>query len=302
MAKPCPSCTRPNSDSATKCLYCSEPLAPTPLLRADADESSTLALAPAADWHLIILIPSGSPDDGMVESLADIAGVSLYDARLSLTSTRSRVFRRVEGDMFARGLSEQLKASRIPHYVVSEKSIRALPVSRAQRGELKERYFEVSVEGRALSIPYEDIVLCVRGEITRENHNERKLATAKGANRSLSPGLLLHLYSKEASAAVEVDPESFTWPSSGHEPTRSALLNLEHFLDAIEDKTPGVLVDRGFDLELPVLSRAGDSSDLAHILSGSGSPGGVLFDNEEQFRFYARWRYRLERHLRYASR
>ena len=143
-------------------------------------------------------------------------------------------------------------------------------------------------------------MLCVRGEITRENHNERKLATAKGANRRLSPGLLLHLYSKEASVAVEVDPESFTWPRFGHQPTRSALLNLEHFLDAVEDKTPGVLVDRGFDRELPVLSRAGDGSDLAQILSGSGSPGGVLFDNEDQFRFYARWRYRLERHLRQA--
>ena len=57
------------------------------------------------------------------------------------------------------------------------------------------------------------------------------------------------------------------------------------------------LVDRGFDLELPVLSRVGHGSDLAQILSGRGSPGGVLFDNEDQFRFYARWRYRLERHL-----
>ena len=167
----------------------------------------------------------------------------------------------------------------------------------ANRAELKERDLEMRLEGRALSIPYEDILLCVRGEITRENHNERKLATAQGANRSLSPGLLLHLYEKEASVAVEVDPESFTWPSFGHEPTRSALLNLEHFFDAVEDKTPGVLVDRGFDLELPVLSRVGDGSDLAQIFGGSRSPGGVLFDNEDQFRFYARWRYRLERHL-----
>jgi len=299
MAIACPACTRPNGDSATKCLYCSEPLAPPPLPAADAEESSELTAlrAPEADWYLIILIPSGAPDDGMVESLADAAGVSPYDARLSLASTRPRVFRRVEGDLFARGLSEQLKTSRIPHYVVSEQSILTLPVSRAQRAELKERALEVSLDGGALSIPYEDILLFVRGEITRENHNERKLASAKGVNRSLSPGLLLHLYHKEASVAVEVDPESFTWPSLGHEPTRSALLNLEHFLDDVEDKTPDVLVDRGFDLELPVLSRVGDGSDLAQILSGSGSPGGVLFDNEDQFRFYARWRYRLERHL-----
>ena len=281
-----------------------EPLAPPRLPAAAEDETSDLVPLPVAevDWHLIILIPSGPPDDRMVESLADAAGVSPYDARLSLASTTPKVFRRMEGGRFARGLSVQLKASRIPHYVVSEQSLLTLLVSRAQRGVLKERALEVSLDGTALSIPYEDILLCVRGEITRENHNERKLATAKGANRSLSPDLLLHLYSKEASAAVEVDPESFTWPSFGHEPTRSALLNLEHFLDALEDKSPGVLVDRGFDRELPVLSRAGDGSDLAQILSGSGSPGGVLFDNEDQFRFYARWRYRLERHLTRASR
>ena len=301
MARSCPACTRPNNDAATQCLYCSKPLTPPPLLASPPDESPSLAPLPAADWHLIILIPSGPADEAMIERLSDVAGMSRYDARLSLTSTRPRILRRVDGDLFARGLSEQLRAARIPHYVVSEKSILALPVSRAQRGELQERALEVSVEGTTLSIPYEDILLCVRGEITRENHNERKLATAKGANRSLSPGLLLHLYSKEASVAVEVDSESFNWPSSGHEPTRSAILELERFLDSVEDKAPGVLVDRGFDLELPVLSRAGDSSDVAHILS-SGSPGGVLFDNEDQFRFYARWRYRLERHLGRASR
>lgn len=242
MAKPCPACTRPNSDAATKCLYCSQPLA------SPADESSTLSPLPADDWHLVILIPSGPPDEGMIESLSDVAGVSRYDARLSLSSTRPRILRRVESDLSARGLSERLRASRIPHYVVSEKSILALPVTRAQRGELQEQALELSVEGTTLSIPYEDILVCVRGEITRENHNERKIATAKGANRSLSPGLLLHLYSKEASVAVEVDSESFTWPSSGHEPTRSAILELERFLDSIEDKMPGVLVDRGFDL------------------------------------------------------
>ena len=132
---------------------------------AEADESSNLALLPASegDWHLIVLIPSGPPDDGMVESLADVAGVSRYDARLSLTSARPRVFRRMEGDLFARGFSKQLKASRIPHYVASEQSILTLPVSQAQRAELKQSELEVSLEGRTLSIPYEDILLFVRG-------------------------------------------------------------------------------------------------------------------------------------------
>ena len=298
MAKSCPSCSRPNADAATKCLYCSEPLDPPPLEPdVDSDESPLAPLTDAA-WHLVILIPGGAPEEGMVEGLADAAGVSRYDARLSLTSMRPRVFRRVEGEFFARGLSQQLTASRIPHYVVSQKSIEALPVSRAQKAELKERHLEASLDGRMLSIPYQEILLLVRGEITRENHNDKTMATAKGANRSLSPGLLLHLYSRDASVAVEIDPESFAWPGSGHEPTRSALLNVERFVDAIEDKAPGVIVDRAFDLELPVLSRAGGDTDLSHVFSTTGTSDGVLYHNEDQFRFYARWRYRLERHLK----
>lgn len=212
------------------------------------------------------------------------------------------MFRRLE-ELFARGLSEQLEAGGIPHYVVAERAVRALPVSRAQSVRLAAKHFDVTLDGRNLAIPYEDILLIVRGEIARENHDDKKLATTRGATRSLSPGLLLHLYSKEASVAVEIDPEGFSWPALGTEPSRSALLNLEMFLDALEQRVSDVPVDRGFDQEPPVFSRAtADGQDLSQMLSGPSPQRGVLYDNQAQFRFYARWRYRLERHLRKADR
>lgn len=303
MAKSCPACARPNGDTAAKCLYCGAPLAALVPAESGVSRAGILAPSPIADtdWYLIILIPAGPPDEGMVEGLAAAAGVSRYDARLSLASTRPRVFRRVDGELLARSLSEQLTASSVAHYVVSQQTIEALPVSRAQRADLREGHLEASLDGRSLSIPYRELLLLVRGEITRQHHIEKAMATAKGANRSLSPGLLLHLYSNDASVAIEIDPESFTWPELGPESTRSALLNLEHFVDALETKAPGVLVDRSFDLELPVLSRAGGESDLSQVFSTSGAPAGVLYHNEDQFRFYARWRYRLERHLSHRA-
>ncbi len=303
MAKSCPSCARPNGDQATKCLYCSEPLEPAPETVAEiCDEAHSAIAPPETDRFLVILIPSMPADELMVERLADAAGMSRYEARLSLASTRPRVFRRLD-EFLARGLSEQLQAARIAHYVVSEPAVRALPVSRAQSVSLAAKHFDVSLEGRTLAIPYEDILLLVRGEIARENHDDRKLATTRGATRSLSPGLLLHLYSNEAAIAVEIDPESFSWPDLGAGPSPSALLNLESFLDTVEERAAGVAVDRGFDKEPPVFSRAsGDGQDFSQILSGHAPRGGVLYDNQDQFRFYARWRYRLERHLRKGDR
>jgi hypothetical protein len=267
-----------------------------------ADENDFRGALPEADRFLVILLPSVSVDERMVASLADAAGMSRYEARLSLASTRPRVFQRLE-EVFARGLSEQLQASRIAHYVVSEQAVRSLPISRAQSVILAEKHFELSIEGRRLAIPYRDLRLLVRGEISRESHDDRKLATTRGATRSLSPGLLLHLYSEEASVAIEVDPESFAWPDFGAESSPSALLNLERFLDAVEARASGIPVDRGFDREPPVFSRgAGDGQDFTQILSERAPRGGVVYDNQEQFRFYARWRYRLERHLRKADR
>lgn len=303
MARPCPACERPNGDLATKCLYCSVPLEPVAEGLEETPEDVDLGRASAeADRFLVILVPGGLADERMVESLADAAGMSRYDARLSLASTRPRIFRQLE-ELFARGLSEQLQASRIAHYVVSEKSVRSLPVSRAQSVSLAPKHLEVSLERRRLAIPYDDMLLLVRGEIARQHHDDRKLTTTRGATRSLSPGLLLHLYSKDATVAIEIDPEGFSWPDWGVEASPSALLNLERFVDAVEEHVPGVPVDRGFDQEPPLFSRAsGDGQDFSQILSERTRHAGVVYDNQDQFRFYARWRYRLERHLRKPDR
>ena len=134
------------------------------------------------------------------------------------------MFRRVDGDSVARTLSVELRASRDP----SLRRLRAIDSS-ASGLPRAERRAEGSpprskLDGRALSIPYQELVLLVRGEITRESHNENKIATPRTRRAgALSPGLLLHLYTRESRQSPSRSiPDHFRWPD-GAESTQSAL-------------------------------------------------------------------------------
>jgi hypothetical protein len=166
---------------------------------------------------------------------------------------------------------------------------------------LADHHCEILLEpasGKVGSTSYEDLLLLVRGEITRERFDESKVGSRNAASRRLSPGLRLHLYVREATLAAEIDPDAFDFQVLGAEKTSSALLNLERLISGIRAKAPSILLDRGFDFEPLVLSRSG-GSDPTEALASANGPGrsGVTYDDEANFRFYARWRYRLERYL-----
>jgi hypothetical protein len=295
MVRSCPACGRPNSDAAAKCLYC---VAPLPPVEAAPSQPAEITEASSSDRQLLILLPSEAPDEAIIRDLSRIASLSAYDARLLLSSSRPRLFRRLDTRDEARRLSEELAAARIAHYVVDEASVSSLPVARASAIELRERHLAAVLDGR-LGLPptrYEELLLCVRGEITRERHDEAKVGSSKAASRRLTPGLRLHLYPREAPVAIEIDPDSFDFRILQGEQTSSALLNFERLIARIRDKAPDILLDRGFDHEPLVLSRAeGDVTD--GLASSDRGPGGVPYDNQTSFRFYARWRYRVARHL-----
>ena len=85
--------------------------------------------------------------------------------------------------------------------------------------------------------------------------------------------------------------------------TKSYLVSRDvDILQELAERAGGAVSDRGFDHEIPVLARSGAGADLTQMLSGNpGSARGAIYDNSEQFRYYARWRYHLERHLRAAA-
>jgi hypothetical protein len=295
-ARACPACGRPNSESATKCLYCVAPLPPI-----EGQPPVPVGTpAPATDRHLLILLPSPGWDEASVAALSRIASVSAYDARLSLSSPRPRLFRRLDNGEEARRFSEELSSARLAHYVVPETSVTDLPVARASALDLRDRHFEVSLDGASAGIgpaPYAELLLLVRGEITRERHDERKLGSTRGASRRLTSGSRLHLFLREAPVAIEIDPDVFDFRFLQEEKSISALLNLEKLIARILERAPGLVVDRGFDLEPLVLSRAGGGDITDALAATDRGPSGVPYDDEANFRFYARWRYRVARHV-----
>jgi len=310
MARACPACSRPNGDAATKCLYCSEALEPQGLERSeDAGVApSEVALSPPAagqsfeskDQHLVVLIPGAKVEDALVEHLATLGRFSAYEARLALQSGRPRIFRRFEDERDALALSTGLDDVAIPHAVLAEARVHAMPIARTRRADFHERHFDVVVEDKAVTVRYEELLLLVRGEILRENHDDKRIGTTKSVARRLTPGHVLHIYRKDASLAIEVDPEQFSWPEDGPEAGPSAILNLERFVEHLASRASSALVDRAFGLEPAVLARAGADNELSHMLADTAprrGGGGVLHDNGEQFRFYSRWRYQLEQHL-----
>jgi hypothetical protein len=195
-------------------------------------------------------------------------------------------------------LSEDLSGAQISHYIVGESSVTALPITPAQNIDFKERHFEVTVDGSCVKTIYGDLFLLIRGEITRERHDEKKVGSRKGASRRLTPGMRLHLYPREAASAIEIDPELFDFQCLGSERTASSILNLEKLIGRLTERASHLVLDRGFDLEPLVLSRAGGRGDIADALAVTDrGPSGVPYDNEASFHFYSRWRYRVARHL-----
>lgn len=302
MVRACPACQRPNAEAASKCLYCSEPL---PVIdaaeesQASTTSSEALRASERSERHLVILLPGTDPS--CAAAFARAADVDLYDARLHLQSPRPRLLRRVEGEEAARSLSERLSFARVGHYVVSEASVLSLPVSRARGGVVHERHLELTVDGIPRSLRFEDLLLLVRGEIVRERHVEKRLGTARGVSDRITPGLRLHLYERRASVAVEIDPDGFDWsePSlASPSAAPSSLLHFEGLLRTLRERAPAAELDRGFDHEPLVLARSEAIEDVTEMLSERETRRvGSIHDNEGQFRFYARWRYRVARHL-----
>ena len=256
-----------------------------------------MAVEAPSEKHLLFLLPSGARDESAIAALSRIAVVSAYDARLSLSAGRPKLFRRIDHEAEARRLSNELSRAGIAHYAVSEASVLSLPIARAAAFDFGEGQIEVTADGTTAATPYGNLFLLVRGEITRERHDERKVGSAKGASRRLTPGLRLHLYARDATAAFEVDPDLFDFRFLEEDRTASSLLNLEKLIARLVQKAPSVILDRGFDQEPLVLSRAGAEDVTDALAVTNRGPSGVPYDDEASFRFYSRWRYRVARHL-----
>lgn len=291
MARACPACGRPNGNRAARCLYCSQPLFPLP--EVSTPELPAVRASDAySTAHLVILAPARGEIDGKAPALAERAAMGLYEARLALQARRYRLLRKVETEEAARSLSRALDAAGIAHHVVVEAELRAIALESLRGVRFQEAELELAIAGGgSRRVLGDDVLLLVRGEIARARHQEANLATPRGASQPLTPSYRLHVYTC-TSGAFDLDPESFDWEALEEPPGPSTLLNLNRLIAAIRKRVPLAELDEGFALEPAVLSRKEAGADPASILTQE-SPGSsrVLYDNEPQFRYYARWRY-----------
>ena len=286
----CPACGRPNSGTAAQCVYCTESLEglarDEPSIEPDSPEVST-------SRHLIILAPQPAGSDERAALFAEVTGLKAYDARLALQTERPRLLRKVETAQEAEALSAGLTSARIAHFTVAEMEIESIPVTPIRNLELLVEELRLGLaEGQLLVIPYRDLSLLVQGEIVRARHRERLLGTMRGTNQALTPGQRLHFYAREATAVAELDPEQFDWSALGERRTTSTPINFRRLVEEILERAPKAVLDRGFDWEPVVLSRAEQNAEIGSALSGEGgAQEAAIYDNQAQFLFYSRWRY-----------
>jgi hypothetical protein len=293
MARACPACGRPNADRATRCLYCSETFQALPADVTPPAVPETVVTG-SSERHVIIVAPQ--PDatdiDSKAERFAEVVGLPSYDARLVLATKRHRLLRKVANARRAQELSEKLRDLTVAHFDIAESEIEALPVEEARRMTIMEDRVELGLAaGLRRRLEVSSLLLLVRGEIKRERYQERRMATPRGASRTLTPELRLHVYATDSRVAYELDPEQFDWSVLGKEQSPSTPLNFHRLTDVVLRLGPHVELDRGFDWEPVVLSRSGAGSELDAVLGNEKTGEGVIYDNQQQFRYYSRWRY-----------
>ena len=298
----CPACGRPNSERATQCIYCTEVLEGLAPDATDERLPETAPLEASGNRHLIILAPQLEGLDGRVEPFAEAVGMDPYDARLALQIKRPRLLRKVETASEAAHLSARLASARITHFTLAEADVTSIEIVPLRNMALMEEELRLGLAGgRFQVIRYRDLALLVRGDVAREHHRERGLGTIQGTSRRLTPGLRLHFYVRQGVAVYELDPEQFDWSILGDAQSPSTPLNLRRLLDKIKERVPELVIDRGFDWEPVVLSRAEQETEISSALASERSrQDASVYDNQSQFRFYSRWRYLIagmETHL-----
>jgi hypothetical protein len=230
-----------------------------------------------------------------VALFAEAAGVNAYDARLALLTDRPRLLRKTGTADEAASLSARLRSAGIAHFTVAEAVLLSMAVVPIRNLEFLVGDLRLGLAGgRLLVVPYRDLSFLVRGEVVRERHRERLMGTIRGANQALTPSQLLHFYPRDATVVAELDPEQFDWSVLGERRTTSTPLNFRRLVEEVLERAPDAVLDRGFDWEPVVLSRAQqeEHAGIGAALAGEGSPReAAVYDNVAQFRFYSRWRY-----------
>jgi hypothetical protein len=296
------------------CVYCGAPLPPeevggiAPSEPTAGPESAaspaggTETPPPGAARTLVVLDLAGASPAALAEAL----GWSPYEA--SLAARRGGLhLHRVLGAAEAEAEAKRLEASGLASFQLPEAEARVRPL-RALGGERGEGVLTVRTEEGPVELHRGDLMLVVRGPITREylpSARRRRVDTTR-----LDEGYRLHLHRHAGSRGsapagdelrpVEIDTSTF---ELGAAVKGSARIEIELWVEAVGGSAPW---DDEFRRLPPALGPAEPepkgaiaavtSLGLASREKGGGrDEGPVLLDNVAQFRFYSGWRAAVER-------
>jgi hypothetical protein len=249
----------------------------------------------------------GSDGDKRALVVLDVAGVTApalagaldlppYEAGLVARRGGLHLYRVLPHDS-AEAEAARLRARGLATFVVPEAEARVRPV-RAVGGERGEGTLTVRTEEEGLAIRRGEVMLVVRGPITRvyqTSTRRRRVDTAR-----LDEGYRVHLHRRGEARPVEIDAAAFEF---GFAVSGSARLEIDAWAAEVAGGAP---CDDGFRRLPPALGptepeprgplAAASSLGLASRGRESGpDERPVVLDNVAQFRFYSGWRAAVER-------
>lgn len=191
---------------------------------------------------------------------------------------------------------ERLAVQGIAAFTLDEAAVRAAAEPEpALGGRFDGQALRVHTPGGSVDIAGADLLLVVKGPITREHPAKESLRFVRTA--TLDPGFRFHLHRREQTRPVEVDPAAFDF--GVHRARESSLLEIAGWITALAAAAP---VDDGFRRIAPALApaapAAGAAARLGDALRTSAAPPPATLDNVAQFRFYSAWRGAVERQAR----
>jgi hypothetical protein len=283
-APECPRCHRPVVAARATCLYCGAPL---------PDEIRPQPSTPAATE------PAAGPRTDRVLVVLDLAGAAIDAVQRALPLTPFEAEQRVRRGGFqllrlaapeeAAGEVERLGAEGLRAWAIPEAEARARPRV-ARGGRRGEGALRLAVEDGELRISPAELMLVVRGPITREYQAEEQRRRVRTA--APGSGYRVHFWRRADANAVELDPDSFNF---GQADAVSSQLTLLEWVESVRGAAP---LDDEFKREPPVLSPAAPAEGTEAMLRQTRARGreeAVILDNVEQFRFFSGWRAAVER-------
>lgn len=279
-----------------RCLYCGADLPPGETAAADRPAAAAPgeAEAPRPDRVLLVLDLQGTDPDRLGKAL----GLPAFEAAQRALRGGYQLHRLVPPEEAAREAA-RLAEEGLTVWAVPEAEARsgARPLL-ARGGEWAEGALRLRLEEGEARVDREDLLIVVRGPITREYQPEAK--QKKVSTATPAPGYRFHLHRRSEPRPVELDPDDFRFgPALGG---GSSLLQLSDWVEALQ---AGVPEDDCFRRIPPALAPAASGQGgLAALLEASARPGdkpregeAVVLDNLEQFRFYSAWRAAVERRV-----